>query len=280
MFSSLIVTVALSVSIAFGEPISPARGRQCGTDISNEQKAAAEAHFQANMVDSFSTSATVNVHFHVIDAGDELQQGNIPDSQIEAQMKVLNDDFQGTDLSFKLVNTTRTRNAEWFNSLGPDSEYEKAAKTMLRVGGAADLNVYTVGFNSGSGTGLLGYTVFPEWYADDPIGDGVVILYSSLPGGTAVPYDLGRTLTHEVGHWVGLYHTFQGGCEAPGDEVSDTPPTSSPAFGCPVGRDTCGDSIPDATENYMDYTDDACMNQFSPGQATRFWKQLATYRGL
>jgi len=278
MFASLIVTVALSVSIAFAEPISRAPGRQCGTHISDEDKAAAEAHFQANMVDSFSANATVNVHFHVIDAGDSLDQGNIPDSQIEAQMKVLNDDFQGTDLSFKLVNTTRTRNADWFNTLGPDTDVP--AKTLLRTGGAADLNIYTVGFNSGSGAGLLGYAVFPEWYANDPIGDGIVILYSSLPNGTMVPYDLGRTLTHEVGHWVGLYHTFQGGCTAPGDEVADTPPTQGPAFGCPVGRDTCGDSIPDATENFMDYTDDACMNQFSPGQVTRWRQQLATYRGL
>lgn len=71
-------------------------------------------------------------------------------------------------------------------------------KKALRVGGASTLNVYTVGFEVGSGAGLLGYATFPSWYKDTPYDDGVVMLYSSLPGGSTVPYDLGRTLTHEV----------------------------------------------------------------------------------
>jgi hypothetical protein len=81
-----------------------------------------------------------------------------------------------------------------------------------------------------------------------------------------------------VGHWLGLYHTFQGGCSAPGDQIADTPPESSPAYGCPVGRDTCSGGGADPIRNYMDYSDDSCMNMYTPDQKRRMKQQWASFR--
>jgi len=219
---------------------------------------------------------TFNVYWHTITSTTGV--GAVTSQQIQDQINVLNAAYASTGWSFNLVSVDTTVNNTWA-TMTPGSSAETQAKTALRKGGKADLNIYSANI----GQGLLGWATFPSSYASRPSDDGVVLLYSSLPGGSAAPYNLGDTGTHEVGHWVGLYHTFQGGCNRKaatgGDLVSDTPAEKSSAFGCPTGRDTCtGIAGLDPITNFMDYTDDACMNTFSAGQFTRMNAQCSTYR--
>ncbi|CAE6497601.1 unnamed protein product [Rhizoctonia solani] len=284
MLFSALLTLTFGINAALAAPYyNHTVARTCGNEPNAEFVAAAEAHFNANNIslnDGSPFSATIQVHWHVIQAGTTLAEGNVPDSQIAASISAMNSHYSPSGLSFTLASTDRTTDAAWFNSAGPDTSSQTAMKTTLRKGDAADLNIYTVGFTSGSGSGLLGYATFPSSYSGNPKDDGVVILYSSVPGGTTTNYNQGKTLTHEVGHWLGLYHTFQGGCSGEGDQVSDTPPEASSASGCPVGSDTCPGGGVDPIHNYMDYSYDSCMNEFTPGQITRIKSQIATYRGI
>jgi Pregnancy-associated plasma protein-A len=233
---------------------------------------------RAERPDLFAAAAaagtTIDVYFHVINRGTGLANGDIPQSQINAQIDVLDDAFAAAGFDFRLVSVDRTTNASWF-SMTPGSAAEAQAKAALRQGTAQDLNIYST-----DGGGYLGWATFPSSYSSDPSDDGVVILYSSVPGGTTDPYDEGDTATHEVGHWLGLFHTFQGGC-GDGDLIADTPAERSPAFGCPEGRDSCkGKRAPglDPITNFMDYTDDACMFEFTNNQDSRMQAQWVAYR--
>ncbi len=215
----------------------------------------------------------INVYFHVVNQGSGVSNGDITSQMIDSQIDVLNSAYAQYNFSFNLISVDRTTNATWYN--GCYGAAEAPMKTALHQGSADDLNVYTCNPSNG----ILGYATFPSSYSSQPILDGVVLLDQSLPGGNAVPYNEGDTGTHEVGHWAGLYHTFQGGCNGSGDFVGDTAAESSPAYGCPGGRDSCRrDPGIDPITNFMDYTDDYCMFEFSSGQGTRMGEQFAVYR--
>jgi hypothetical protein len=265
-------------------------GARCSTRSINDREARAvqDGVNEFKAARGFASSPSpisIPVYFHIINNGPGIDNGDVTNRMITDQVRVLNRSYGGqtggaeTGFQFLLAGVTHTTNADWYN-MTPGTQEEIEAKTALRQGGADALNFYTANL----GGGLLGFATFPWEVNHGPRNlslDGVVCLYSSLPGGSAEPYDEGDTGTHEVGHWLGLYHTFQGGCSTKNDYVSDTPAEGFPAFNCPVGRDTCTKDKypgPDPVFNFMDYTDDPCMFEFTADQGSRMNVMFAQYR--
>ncbi|KAI8300858.1 Extracellular metalloprotease [Colletotrichum sp. SAR11_240] len=120
------------------------------------------------------------------------------------------------------------------------------------------------------------WTVNTNWAADR----AEVAMKTALRKGTYEEYSLGHTATHEIGHWLGLFHTFQGyACSGDGDSVDDTPYEAEESYGCQIGRDTCPNSAgTDSVTNYMNYSDDECFTGFSNGQQSRIYSYWDTYR--
>jgi len=256
------------------------RGVRCAAPTPGRAEIAETDAVVADFVKMFGSqqnasavAVSIPVRWHVVRSGTSASQGNISDAMIANQIQVLNQAYSGTGFSFYLAGTDRTTNKRWYTGCY-SSGTERKMKQALAIDPANNLNIYSC---SPSG-GILGYARFPNNYPESSYMHGVVLLDQSLPGGNASPYNLGDTGTHEVGHYLGLYHTFQGGCTNPGDSVADTPYEASPAYGCPTGRDTCSSTGLDPIKNFMDYTDDACMNEFSAGQSDRMHALTSQYR--
>jgi Pregnancy-associated plasma protein-A len=217
----------------------------------------------------------VPVRFHVVTDG---RRGQLSRAAVERQIATLNTAYSGRTkgsvdmgVRFRLVGYRVVHHTAWFRH--PD-QYERHMKAELRQGGAGTLNLYSAGV----GARVLGSSTYPHNYHLRPREDGVVIDYRSLPGGTYPRYSRGYTAVHEVGHWLGLFHTFENGCDNPGDGVDDTPYQAAPTEGCPASKDTCSAPGADPIHNFMDYTWDACMHQFTQGQALRIRSSWAAFR--
>ena len=218
---------------------------------------------------------TIEIRFHHITYG---AKGLIKKAQREELVKLLNEAFNDSKITFMYEESDvkYNDNYSWYY-MGHGSAAERQAKSELFEDSTKCLNFYTGGLQAG----LLGWATFPFDLAGDPVLDGVVVLDESLPGGSAAPYNLGMTGVHEVGHWLGLYHTFQGGCDGIGDHVHDTEAHSEPNYGKPEEGKPHNACIPGEfapIHNYMNYVDDDWMTEFTNAQEIRIKEQILMYR--
>lgn len=232
---------------------------------------------------------------------------NLDDVRVYTQINVLNEDFRrlnpdtvntpaafnevaaDVNIEFCLASIdpygnpttgivrTYTDTTEWFLSF---SEEVKQTEQMGDDAWPSStyLNIWVCNLQDG----ILGYAVSP---GASPEVDGVVIDYRNfgLADVSSQPYHLGRTCTHEIGHWLGLKHVWGegGGLCAGSDLIADTPNQAEATYGCPDFplTDACSPESPGVMfQNYMDYTDDACMNIFTKGQRDKMRSVMETYR--
>ncbi|KAI0296335.1 metalloprotease [Multifurca ochricompacta] len=291
---AFVFAILWGISVALASPTAVSDGLNnspvCGTLVNKETYAIAKKVLAENNVTHVPRAenvargpTTINVYFHVIYVDQTIAGGYISDSDIATQMNVLNTFFNPVTLSFKIVKVDRTQNGNWFTFGGnPKSLFMGQMKQALRLGDVRDLNIYSVGFAEESGS-FMSHGTFPWDYQSNPSNDGVTFTYSTLPGGGSPILTKARlarqVAVHAVGHWVGLLHTFEGGCNG-GDMVDDTPAEASAASGCPIGRDTCPQPGLDPIDNFMDYTFDSCRTRFTNGQYSRLAQAVYQYRGI
>ncbi|CAE6340606.1 unnamed protein product [Rhizoctonia solani] len=270
------------------QSLAPTAGGLCGVDqLALSLPKADERLIASNAQTRALVDREIGVTWWVIYKDETPAGGYLESSDINRAITQLNSHYANTGFKFVVYTISYEKNANWFDyasvtRLGDDeTQASKDMKEAIHAGTASYLNIYSVGMTNPESPGLLGYARFPEWYSTTPELDVVVFKGTTIPGGTQVNYDQGKVLTHEVGHWLGLYHTFAGGsCYGQGDKVADTRAESEPAYGCPVGRNSCP-MYPgvDPIRNHMDYTYDACKTDpFTTGQITRMQASFTTYR--
>lgn len=203
--------------------------------------------------------------------------GTVSESQRSLQIEVLNNAFAPAGISFSYDenDVVQVDNSSWFEA-APQTVEELEMKHEVIQSPADQLN-----FITSSAGGLLGWATFPWELALQPQMDGVVVLFDSLPGGNAAPYNLGHTGTHEIAHWLGLLHTFQGGCNPIGDNIPDTVAHAEPNYETPDPTRRNGACDPNQrapVNNFMNYVDDSHMTEFSELQHSRMREMIGIFR--
>ena len=246
------------------------------------EQALAESGASSTTTTRSRLTLRIGVHVHVV--GSDTVRGP-SEKRVRRQVAVLDDAYDGgqsadnarTRFSFYLASFERVRNNRWHDAtIG--SKADLTMRKKLHVGGPEDLNVYVSEPRQRDGNVVLGWSSAPWDVSRRTKLDGVTVHQGSLPGGELFGYDRGDTLVHEVGHWLGLFHTFEGGCTEENDRVDDTPAQGEPSTTCEGDRDTCELPGLDPVHNFMDYSIDACMNMFTPGQVSRMTDNWLAYR--
>jgi hypothetical protein len=219
-----------------------------------------------------STIPTV-IHVLFTSAG----EGNISQARVEENIAIMNNDFAGrgqytnTNFRFQLIETNRVENDMWASNM---IVMEQLFKPVLSVSPIDTLNIY-IGIMEG---GVVGMCYFPYMhFPDDPM-HGCLVHHEGWVGGNLSPYNLGQCATHEVGHGLGLQHVWQGSCAFNGDHVNDTSPQETNSRGCPDPiPQSCVEGMFDNIHNHLDYSDDHCRHEFTPGQSDRMDHVVATF---
>lgn len=286
-------TSAQTPPCAFDAPGMPRERYAARTEAKYQQWLREEAQGARS-----SDTRIIPVVVHVVHNGGPE---NISDAQIISQIQVLNEDYgklpgtngdgDGVDTRIRFCLAKISPDGHCTNGIvrvkSTLTDHQSFERSLLKQLSFWDndryLNIYVVqDIDNNSGT--LGYSSFPDGPDDE---DGFVVKHVAFgtTGTAQAPYNMGRTASHELGHWLGLYHTFNGGCGTDtcttGDLVCDTPPVADPNFGCPLTANSCSNEVPDVTDqvrNYMDYTNDACKNLFTVGQRDRAQGMLDLFR--
>ncbi|RAL05020.1 zinc metalloprotease [Aspergillus ibericus CBS 121593] len=265
-------------------------------DVYSQQDTSKESNREA------VTSIEIETWFHIVSS--KAAANTVSDEMITSQLSYLQEAYQSATITYRLKGVTRHVNDSWARN-----DDELGMKNALRMGNYSTLNVYfqtdlQASSDGGSraspedadsrtdvsdqSSNVLGFCTLPDpsVNASSPrssyIKDGCNVLAKTMPGGSLAQYNQGGTAVHEIGHWNGLLHTFEGESCSPdneGDYIDDTPEQSEPTSGCPTEKDSCPD-LPglDAIHNFMDYSSDDCYENFTPDQAQRMRSMWAAMR--